>query len=229
MWRYLKPAGNAPAAWSLAPGDQAPHVLTDSFGRPAISCTTTGFCAAVSGTQASTYDPATQAWTMARPDSSNANLDSVSCISSSFCVAVDEQGSYTTWNGAGWSGMASFDASATGALAQSVSCLSPTLCVASGGDGNAEIYNGAGWTSTSLDPGGLSNPSCVQQTTNRPEYCAVSGPSNMYYMESEGGTPTWSGAQALPDNNGDVVNALGCGPSLCVAIGAQNHAWTGTP
>jgi hypothetical protein len=228
VWRY------AGGTWSM---EQA--MLPPTFGHGGISCTTTGFCAAVSGGEASTYDPANKTWTLSSsPDPSNKNLDSVSCLSSSFCVAVDQSGFFTTLTGTGWSQMSAFDTSASAASTQSVSCMSATilpattLCVASGDDGNAEIYTGTtgSWSSPSaLDGGVLSNPSCVQATTIRPAFCAVSGLSNMYYMENEGGIPTWTGAQTVPDNNKDLVNSLGCGTSLCIATGAQNHAWKGTP
>jgi hypothetical protein len=225
VWRYQ---GNA---WSSSTADQ--RVLSDPFGPAAISCTPTGFCAAVSGAQASTFDPARGTWALAdpSPDSSNTNLESVSCVSSSFCVAVDQFGSYTEWTGAvtGWSKVVSFDGAAFGASFESVSCLSSTLCVASGRDGNAEIYNGSLWSGPKpLDAGGLSNPSCAQLTATRP-YCVVSGIQRAYYLEDANGTLTWSAAQSLPDNNGDLIRGVGCAPSMCVAIGAQNSAWKGTP
>jgi hypothetical protein len=224
LWRYTG------GAWSS--GEQTG--LSGSFGQAGISCTTTGFCAVVSGPQASTYDPATGRWTRSLPDPdlSNANLESVSCVSSSFCVAVDESGYSSTWTGASWSAMTQFDISATGALPESVSCLTSTLCVASGGDGDAEIYSGASWSSSNpLDAGGLSNPACLPATAIRPAYCAVTGAHNAYYVENGDGSVawTWSGAQSLPDNNGDKASTLGCGPSLCVATGTQNFAWKGTP
>jgi hypothetical protein len=226
VWRYSATA----ATWSLLlPAVQS--IVTSTFPQGGISCPTTQFCAIVSGAGAATYDGGTGMWTLAQPTpypTTSKTLDSVSCTSSSFCVAVDQNGFYTKWDGSSWSAATQF---ASAGSPESVSCLSSSLCVAAGGDGNAETYNGTAWSnSVQVAPGvTLGNPSCVQPSTSLPPYCAVSAPHAVYYLELQGGAPTWSAAQPIPDNNSDAILALGCAPSLCVATGAQNHAWEGTP
>jgi hypothetical protein len=166
----------------------------------------------------------------ASPDAGNQNLESVSCVSSTFCVAADQSGFYTTWNGTSWSTMAPFDGFSIPGGQESVSCLSTALCVASGADGYAEVYNGTGWSAPrQLDSHGLGSSSCAQASANLPPYCAISTSEAVYYMENQGGTVTWSAAQSVPNNNADAIRTLGCAVSLCMATGAENHAWEGGP
>jgi hypothetical protein len=64
-------------------------------------------------------------------------LASVSCPSSSFCVAVDWDGNALTWNGSSWSAPVSIDPNGGGF--NSVSCASSSFCVAVDSYGNAVI------------------------------------------------------------------------------------------
>src|SRR5207248_2303946 len=77
-------------------------------------------------------------------------LSAVSCVSPSFCVAVDVGGSALTWNGASWSAPVHIDS--TGPL-YGVSCVSPYLCVAVDSSGNALTYSALAISTPSL-PGG---------------------------------------------------------------------------
>jgi hypothetical protein len=229
VWRYSATA----ATWSLLlPAVQS--IVSSTFPQGGISCPTTQFCAIVSGAGAATYDGGTGMWTLAQPTpypTTSKTLDSVSCTSSTFCIAVDQNGFYTKWDGVSWSGITQF---AQAGSSESVSCLaspSSSVCVAAGGNGYAETYDGTGWSNSEQVALGstLGNPSCVQQSASLPAYCAVSTPQAVYYMESQSGVPSWSGAQTIPDNNGDSILALSCASSLCIATGVQNHAWQATP
>jgi hypothetical protein len=216
--------GYAGASWTLSLAVQS--IVSSKFSQGDISCPTTQFCAVVSGAGAATYDGGTGNWTLAQLPATQ-TLDSVSCTSSSFCIAVDQKGFYTTWNGSSWSSVTLFAGSS-----ESVSCLSSSLCVAAGGDGNAETYNGTGWSNAvQLAPGGtLGNPSCAPASGSLSAYCAVSAPHAVYYYTvSASGVPTWSGAQTIPDNSADSILALSCASLLCMATGVQNHGWQATP
>jgi hypothetical protein len=221
VWRYI--AG----AWSSPPAD---HSVVPASPGAAISCTASGFCAAASGAGVATYNTTTATWAATTIDSVNANLDSISCPQSNFCLAVDQSGSYATWNAGGWSALATFDSGASAAFSETVGCLSSSLCVATGGDGNAETYDGSTWSSSKqlAFGGSLGSPSCVPASISLPAYCVVSASNVVYYLEIESGAPTWSGAQSVPPNNTDQILALGCAPLLCVATGSQNYAWRGT-
>jgi hypothetical protein len=222
VWRY------SAGSWSLLL-PAAGGIVSGSFPEDAISCATTDFCAIVFGAGAATYDAATATWTPAPAGlDSNKSLDSVSCTGNSFCIAVDQAGSYTTWNGASWSAVGRF---ASAGSSESVSCSTSSLCVAAGGDGNAETYNGTVWSNAVqvAASGTLGNPSCVPASGSLPAYCVVSGSRSVYYVESLDGVSTWSAGQTVPDNSGDSILTLSCARSLCVATGVQNHAWEGTP
>jgi hypothetical protein len=93
-----------------------------------------------------------------------ANLASISCRGTSWCMAV---GSYTTtdgtkhslamtWNGISWRKLRN----PPGALMASVSCSSPGFCMASGGPTGAERWNGRTWLTMPSPKGGVSGVSC---------------------------------------------------------------------
>jgi hypothetical protein len=223
VWRYTG------GTWSSPTAD---HNVVPASPGAAISCTASGFCAAASGAGVATYNTTTATWTLATTvDGANGNLDSISCPHVNFCVAVDQSGSYTIWNGSAWTAMAVFDSGASAAFSENVDCLSSSLCVATGGDGNAETYDGTTWSSPNqlAFGGSLGRPSCVQASASLPAYCVVSTSNAVYYLESEGGVPTWSAAEPVPPNNTDLILALGCAPALCMATGSQNYAWEGSP
>ena len=67
------------------------------------------------------------------------DLLSVSCTSSNFCAAVDDNGGVDTWNGSSWTGPTAID---RGVQLDSVSCVSPSFCVAVDNSGNALTYDG---------------------------------------------------------------------------------------
>jgi hypothetical protein len=89
---------------------------------------------------------------------------SVSCPSTTFCVAVDDTGNWLRYNGTSWSAPASFGASS------SVSCPSAQFCLALGGGGSFQ-YNGSSWSATTAAaPYGLDSVSCESST-----FCAAVG------------------------------------------------------
>src|SRR5579863_8156919 len=69
---------------------------------------------------------------------------SVSCAAaSSFCVAVDYEGSALTYNGTAWSLPANIDPA--GHLT-AVSCFSASFCAAADGFGHVLTYQGSHWS-----------------------------------------------------------------------------------
>jgi len=97
-----------------------------------------------------------------------ANLASVSCRGTSWCMAV---GSYTTtdavkhslamtWNGTTWRKLKN----PPGKLMASASCSSPGFCMASGGPTGAERWNGKTWRTMPSPKGGVSGVSCGSRT-----------------------------------------------------------------
>jgi hypothetical protein len=77
------------------------------------------------------------AWSEASVADTSGGLSSVSCISSSFCMAMDDSGKALLYNGSAWSAP-----TPTGTDLTKVSCVSSSFCVAVGGSSEASVYNG---------------------------------------------------------------------------------------
>ena len=88
-----------------------------------------------SGPNVFTYNGSS--WSGANDIDPNQGLSSVSCRSSSFCVAVDGAGNALTYNGSSWSS-ASIDPNGQGLVA--VSCASSSFCMALDSVGDALKY-----------------------------------------------------------------------------------------
>jgi RHS repeat-associated protein len=82
-------------------------------------------------------------WSSATSEDSTRTVHGVSCISTSFCAAIDTSGYATSYNGSSWSTPADIDG--THAL-EAVSCISSSYCVATDNDGNVLTYNGTSWS-----------------------------------------------------------------------------------
>lgn len=157
------------------PGTECAPYAVDTNGESilSVSCPSASFCAAAGhnggaytydgsgfsgncgadfGLGPSCYDGA--GWTSEGQISNGAgvfSLNSVSCASASFCVAVAGNGDDYTYDGSAWSGPDQID---PGQGLSSVSCTSSTFCMAVDGGGNALAYNGSRWSSTAIDPTG---------------------------------------------------------------------------
>jgi hypothetical protein len=208
--------------WSLPVANQ--NLLPGSFIKPAISCTSSSFCAIASGATVTTYNGSIWA-AVTTIDSSNPSLDSVSCVTSSFCVAVDQAGYATTYNGTSWSAMTQFDTHSAAAQNVVVSCLSTSVCAAAGWDGYTETWGGAGWSTPNRLAGGSSlyGPSCAGGSSN---HCVLTDGTSVYFLKNTG-TWTWSAPQSVPSAGG--LTTLGCAPSICVAITSDNEGFVGIP
>ena len=224
-------------------------------------------------------------------------LNSVSCVSSSWCVAVgsDDNGQpiVLTGNPTSWNSIyeislmdPSFNGTPTTGTLQSVSCVSETFCVAVGDDQNYEpdvvwgdptswvpadvyespdiaVYEGVSCTSETFcvavgyddsdfpvletgDPstwstitpaqlvdvvtgsGGLDAVTCTSETN-----CVAVGGIGGYPGEPliySGDPSTWTSSSGLeitlssPDWSGGGLNAVSCtGPSTCVAVGYADN------
>ena len=74
-----------------------------------------------------TYRGAATGWSQQTVDPSGQSLNSVSCASSAYCVAVSASGNVFTYNGSSWSGP---DAADMGHDLVSVSCPTTSFCMA---------------------------------------------------------------------------------------------------
>jgi len=150
-----------------------------------LSCTSATFCMGVGVDGFSAwFDPTGTAGAIVGTQNSSVDYSSVSCASSSMCVAVDSgNGEAVTWNGTALSTPTVIDSSQPYLVG--VSCPTATTCVAVSGvpvttvptaagtensvntatsDGSAIYYNGTSWSApTSIDTGsgGPTSISCA--------------------------------------------------------------------
>lgn len=142
----------------------------------------------------------------------------LSCVSSTFCLAVGDQASEVydgqTWRPAGRVG-GPYD------RPSAVSCASPTFCVAALLRGDVSVFDGTSWLArTPVDPDGpLLSVSCVATT-----FCAAVGGHEAFVFDG--------GAWSAPTTVGTVhgLSSVSCvDASFCLAT-ARGAAvrWNGT-
>ena len=175
------------------------------------------------------------------PGTSYSRLESVSCVSESWCVAVGQTDDGTLvllWDGTVWTQMTSPNpANGSQVLLNEVSCVSESFCVAVGSyelqgtDMTLVLtWNGASWTqATSPSPGqfpNLRSVSCVSA-----EWCIAVGE---YYFQQNNDALVlrWNGSvwtqvssSVVATTSGDDVeiNSVSCvSTSSCTAVGSYN-------
>jgi hypothetical protein len=244
------------SGWSVVP---SPAPGSDSNQLNAVSCVSASDCVAVGfdngvisfTTQA---DALIESWNgtswsvMPNPAAtSGGQLNGVSCVSASSCVAVgvtnSSQSLVESWNGSTWSVVPSPDPAGADWTSQlsSVSCVSASDCIAVGyveessGYGNlVESWNGSTWSVVSAPNTGIeywgdvfTGVSCVSAGD-----CTAVG----YYTNSNGVTETliesWNGSAwsivSSPNEGGaDQYNTLAgvscLSASDCTAVGTETN------
>jgi hypothetical protein len=194
-------------------------------------------------------------WTVvpsANAGSGSNSLQSVSCASSTSCMAV---GSATTasgqaqslvemWDGSSWSVASSPDYGTMGDGLTAVSCPATNVCVAGGGYETAPgmdqpllgTWNGQGWSvdATPL-PGSseaaITNLSCASSTA----CVAVGGGQTTSYagatlVDAWNGS-AWQATMTSPDPEADSLLGVWCaGAAVCTIVGSytDSHGYTQT-
>ena len=168
-------------------------------------------------------------------------LESVSCVSESWCIAVgvtDDGTLVLLWDGTAWTQMTSLNpANGSQVLLNEVSCVSESFCVAVGSyelqgtDMTLVLtWNGASWTqATSPSPGqfpNLRSVSCVSA-----EWCIAVG-ENYFQQNNDALVLLWNGSvwtqvssSVVATTSGDDVeiNSVSCvSTSSCTAVGSYN-------
>ena len=132
---------------------------------------------------------------------------SVSCASASFCVTVDGDGNWLSWDGSSWSANGNIDPN--GFI--SVSCPKISFCTAVGPLGDALTWDGSRWSAPlNVDSSEfLTSVSCPKVS-----FCAA--------VDYAGNALTWSGGQwsvPLSIDPGHALNSVSCpNASYCVAV-----------
>jgi hypothetical protein len=170
-----------------------------------------GFCVTVGDAGAFTYSGGT--WTYLPVKGVN-SLGWVSCVSATFCAAVDYSGDVTTYDGTAWSTPVNVDPSATGnSDSDDISCGSSTFCVLSNASGEILTWNGSAWTNPAALPGesGVLVVSCPSAT-----FCmAVDANGDVFTY----GGSAWTAAGA--DNGNSSPTQVVCTSSTFCMVADQ--------
>ena len=139
-------------------------------------------------------------------------LTAISCPSTSFCMAVDTDGTAFRYDGLNWTSADKID---TGHSLKSVSCASSDHCVAVDNSGYAFLYNGTWSTGAQFDTSG--------------EPVSVSCPNSSFCMVIDNNAnafayngATWSSAESV--GIASDLTAVSCtSDTECVAVDAQGN------
>jgi hypothetical protein len=215
-----------------------------------VSCVTSVFCMSVGDSSAESGTAFAQQWNGTMwsqplplppvPSAQATDLTGVSCVTTSFCVAVgfaEFSGSPSNlieqWTGGQW--IVVVDSAATSGSLLGVSCVTLSFCVASGvsggGTATAVMWNGSGWTSTPISlPSGDNetfpfNVSCTTPSTCMMVGWAETATNTLPWAASWNGT-TWTNT-SVPvgsDPFGQLASVSCAGLSYCVAVGPATTA-----
>ena len=145
-------------------------------------------------------------------DSPN-TLESVSCASSSLCVAVDDVGNEVTFNGSTFSSPNPIDE----AVLNSVSCPTTNFCVAADDQGATITFNGSSWNGpVPIDSSPILSVSC-----SSPDFCAA--------VDQDGNALTYNGSNwSSPESVAEVpLQSVSCtNSSFCVAADTFGSVYT---
>ena len=236
------------SAWTVVPSpnpDSSDNLLSGVSCTSPTNCVAVGTSANASGvfhTLVESWNGST--WTTAsspNPGSANNGLRSVSCTSSTNCVAVGGYGDGTasltlveSWNGSAWTVVSSPYPTSIGASLSGVFCTSSTNCVAVGSyyldsahmlQTLVESWNGSAWTVVhSPNPGSTSGFGSVFCTSST-KCVAVGGYGEGFadrtLVESWNGSAWTVVSSPSPGITfADFLNGVSCTSSTaCVAAG----------
>jgi RHS repeat-associated protein len=165
------------------------------------------------GLEASTATPGKKAWSVGVGVDAARGFANLTCVSASFCVAVDSGGYLLTFNGTTWSTPIHVDG--TNSLSD-VSCTSTTFCVAVDDVGDFTRYNGTSWsTPVDVDAGRWINGVTCTSTT----FC-MAWDSN--YVLTYNGT-SWSTPTEIDSTR--ALQDISCANStFCMAVDGSGYA-----
>jgi len=253
----LMATGTAVAAPAAASASVISANLND------VSCTSAHTCMAV-GTFLSSKGPEFTlaetwngtAWTVVPSPTPNiaqggGELDSVSCPSSTACIAVGFISTNKTttatsplaesWNGTKWTVVPTPKLANAGAALTGVSCTRPSSCMAVGSAGTAmddtrstlaESWNGTAWKLVSTPPPPTSGDTALSRVScTAPASCMAAGD----YGDTHKSMPltlaeTWNGttwrilATPNPGSSGTLSGVDCTAASACLAVGGHRHS-----
>jgi hypothetical protein len=223
-----------------------------------VACTSASFCAAVGGQNiGSGGGTLTEVWNGTSwtvvpspnaPTSTDDTLLSVSCVGSSFCLAVGGFGAgpvAESWNGTAWSLVTSAQPAGSNGAATltSVSCVATNLCEILGTtnvSGAATVF-GNQWNGTSLSltpaatptpTGGTPIPEATGMSCVSATFCLAVGDTDVQTTTAAPFSEVWNGTAwslvttpAPTTGTGSLLHAVSCaGTGFCEAVGQINAA-----
>jgi hypothetical protein len=140
-------------------------------------------------------------------------LESVSCTSSTFCVAIDNSGDAYFFSGSSWSEPEGVDESES---LDAVSCSSTKFCVAVDGEGYAFAYDGSSWSSSEIDP----DEQVLSVSCRNKSFCVAT--------DAAGNALTYDGSEwATVSIDDNALNSVSCtSDSFCAAVDDAGDALT---
>jgi hypothetical protein len=163
-------------------------------------------------------------------------LDSVSCSSPTFCMAVGENESSLqtlaeVWNGSAWSVVGTPTPSGAAALT-SVSCTSPTFCMAIGRTFQkpkapiSETWDGSQWTVGAPWTTIAGSPANQHLDCTSPAFCMAVGFAAISPVIENAVASSWNGSgwttlspPELSTNYNQLLGVSCTAPSFCMAVG----------
>jgi hypothetical protein len=161
------------------------------------------------------------AWSDTQPNISANGLTSVSCPSSSFCMAVDSGGNVFTESDAAWSAGSQLDG---GSGLTSVSCASMSFCAAITSGDTANIYSDGSWSSSTLTGADGNSANLTAVSCPRADYCIATGDLDAYTYSGQ----NWSRGQLIQSAN-DFTSVSCPTPSFCMAVDSGGDAYSYIP
>jgi hypothetical protein len=203
-----------------------------------VSCASASFCAAVGTHTDNAGNDANLAeiwngksWLIKpTPDLTGQNgesgneLNSVSCVSASFCQAVGGGPSGPTaalWNGSSWTVQT---VPGQNVVTQEVSCATADFCMLADGFGAVDTWNGSSWSAGASVTGfSVTAISCLSAS-----FCEIVGEGPSGENAAMWNGTSWA-AQATPGPPSNSFSAVSCTTaSSCEAVGQMAGSSTGT-
>ena len=159
----------------------------------------------------------TPGWSNAIDIDGTHSLSAVSCVSSSFCMAVDTVGNAIRYNGS--------DVNTTNIDGSfhltSVSCPSSSFCMAVDSRANVLAFNGITWSgATSLGGGGTFSANSVSCPSS--SFCMAVDSQGHAYKYTNG---TWGTLTSVAPFTEALYSVSCANSSFCVAVSAQGNAY----
>jgi hypothetical protein len=207
------PLGVSGASWTWDGAQWTAHADPTRNRFSGLSCVSPTFCVGVTSDNLA-YTFTGTGWSAGSSVKDSNTLTSVSCATTSFCMATDYTSAFV-FNGTTWSGATQV----SDELLSTVSCPSTTFCVALDYLEVSHTYNGTAWSSRQLPTWGWRDVSCSSST-----FCAAFGWN---------GVTTFDGTEwgpASPLGEPSAGGAISCPATrTCVAVDRAGRAFHTPP